>query len=335
MNLKRHLFNAINATILGTAGLAGLQSARAEDGALQVKGRVWANYTYDLTKDAGHQNGFDIYRAFLQADYKFSDEWSTTLLLDGARSTLPSNSLTNYVRNAYVQNSGLLGEGSTFRFGLQPTGYISTIDALMKTRWLGKNLVDQAGLVPSQDAGASLASKGEVLSYGVALRNGVEGLNSAGNSDNALSFDVWVGAKDLGVKGLGVTVYNSVASKPTKGLAGQSSNTLATALTLNQELVDAAVELSLFRQNKVNAIGYGVTLNLKATTGAALYTRFFTGDDNFKTGKLKAKNLLTVGPTYAFENGKVLTGLLFESASSNTNGANATRKILWNWAATF
>ncbi|MEO6460300.1 MAG: hypothetical protein ABIO95_07615 [Bdellovibrionota bacterium] len=336
MNLKKKLFNAL----VLSAAAASFQSAHAqEESNLQVKGKVWSQFTYDLTKDSDHKNGFDIYRAFLQADYKFGPEWSTTLILDGARTGAPKDYLGNYVRNAYVQQSGLLGEGSSFRFGLQPTAYISTIDGTMKTRWLGKNLVDQTSLVPSQDAGASLAAKAGVLGYGVTVRNGTEGLTKPGNSDNALSYDAWVSAKGFAggaLEDLGVVVYDSVKSKSTiVGSTDTSSNLLAAAVTLSNSTLDAAAELALRRQNDVNATGYGLTLNFKADEEFALYARFFAGNKAFQTGALASKNLLTVGPTYAFANGKVSTGLLFENAPTVIAGGITSRKVLWNWAANF
>src|SRR4051794_20827164 len=53
--------------------------------ALVVNGTLWMNYVYDATKDSAHKNGFDVYRAFLRANYKIDPTWSTSLLLDSQR----------------------------------------------------------------------------------------------------------------------------------------------------------------------------------------------------------------------------------------------------------
>jgi len=168
---------------------------------LEVKGKVWANFAYDLTEDSIHKNGFDIYRAYLQANYAFDEQWSAALLLDAQRGesvatadggTTKAN-LWMYLRNAYIQGSGLWPEGGTIRFGLQPTPFISFVDNATKTRWLGKSMLDQTGILNSQSSGVSaLGSFAGVLKYHVILHNGTEGLTKPGNSDNGLALGVQV-----------------------------------------------------------------------------------------------------------------------------------------------
>jgi hypothetical protein len=97
-----------------------------------LKGKVWAQYTYDATSGSIHRNGFDIYRAYFQAGYAFTDTWSTVVLLDAQRGETTTGiskaNLWTYLRNAYVQAAGLWPEGGTFRFGLAPTLYIPAGD---------------------------------------------------------------------------------------------------------------------------------------------------------------------------------------------------------------
>jgi len=324
------------AMALCSAGATAQEAKPAS--ALEVSGRVWAQLRADMTKDSGHKSGFDISRAFLQAQYKFNAEWSTVLLLDAARTGATPDYLASHVRNAYVQHQGLLGDGSLFRFGLQPTFYVATLDGAVKTRWLGKNLVDEGGVVPSQDGAASLtAQAGSVLRYGVAVRNGREGLSKAGSSDNALGYDAFatITPFDGALEKLGLTVYDSLQSQATGSTATASSNTLAVALHSQHAFVDASLETVVVKQSGAQAVGYGVTANVKPSENSSIYARFFSGNTNFQTGKLKSKSVLTVGPTYAFVAGKLSTALLFETRPAVTAGASAQNALLWNWAANF
>src|SRR5689334_10983193 len=58
-----------------------------EKSPLEITGRIFANFSYDLTKNPNdpdnpdsnrNKKGFDVDRSYFQANYKFDDSWSST-----------------------------------------------------------------------------------------------------------------------------------------------------------------------------------------------------------------------------------------------------------------
>jgi len=322
-----------------SAALCASQSFAKSDENLTVNGKLWAQYSLDLTKDAEHNTGFDIYRAYLQAKYQFDPQWSTVVLIDHERNKIGSTGTPAtwvYLRNAYVQAADLWAEKSNFRFGLQPTLYISTVDAALKTRWLGKSLADESGLLKSQEgAVAATGELGTMIRYGLMGHNGTEGLDRAGNSDNALgatallSLSPFKGSEGI-LSGFAITVANTVlgASAPS-----QSSNVFSAALQLESDIVDTAVEFVHSKaKNSADIQACGATANVKISDSASIFGRYFTGNDTFKSF-YKSKALATVGPTYSFIKDKVSTALLYERKEKASG--TASQMVYWDWAANF
>ena len=334
--------------------------AADETPGLEVKGKLWAQYKYDLTDGSVHRNGLDIYRAYLQTSYKFDETWATTLLLDGVREATGATAnhayLMDYVRNAFVQANNIVGPHSAFRFGLQPTLYIPTIDNAAKNRWLGRSLLDEAGIFTSQSGGISLVGDigDPMFRYGLIIHNGTEGLAGLGNADNALAGGVMLqfspfAAQDDDLKTLTLTVYDEIqgAGLTTVGagllvipktISTTGSNTFVVAASGQTTYVDFALEFadSSVSQTAITQVGYGGNANVKliAEGRGSIYGRYFTGNDAIKT-KLGAKSVLTVGPAYAFIKDKVQTAVLFETRPAILAGGVANSQILWDWAMNF
>lgn len=317
--------------------------AHADPSPLQISGKVWAEYSNDLTSGGGHKNGFDVYRAFLQANYTFEENWSSTLLLDAVRTTTVTSSgkgetyLLPYVRNAFVEGKELWSGKGGLRFGLQPNFFIALSDATSKTRWLGKSLTDQTGLLKSQTGG--LALTGELSSsyrYGVMIHNGSEGLNQVGQSDSALALAVHLQVKPFvesegELKKLSLQIYDEVQSKSS---TTDSSNLVGAAVLFEHSALDATLECVSKKPGAGSTTtGFGSSVNVKFNDErASVWARYQLGNASFKSA-LGGNSLLSFGPTYALVKGKVSTGLVYELKPRD--GASALQSIAWKWAANF
>jgi hypothetical protein len=332
---KSFKLGAMMATLIATG------AAHADD-ALTISGKLWAQYSLNLTDGAGSPNGFDVTRAFVQAKYKFDPTWSAVVLLDHDRS---KESTWAYVRNAYVQAGDVVGEKSNFRFGLQPTLYIPLVESALKTRWLGKTLADESKILSSQDGGVSLTGEASsMIRYGVEVHNGVEALDYPGKSGNGLAASAVVSVLPLAdseseFAKLGLTVSDTVFAAETSAIGttkktSPSANVITGALHLEHSLLDLALETVMKRVSKANTVGFGGTLNVKFEP-FSVYVRAFTGNDAFKNSALKAKMLLTAGPTYSFVKDKVSTALLYETRSAVAANAKAQNTVYWIFAANF
>lgn len=316
--------------------------AEESEPALKVGGRVWAFYNLDMTEGAGHKNGFDISRAYLQAKYKYDATWSAIVLLDHERNKLGTSGTPDtwvYVRNAYVQGSNLFDSNTSFRFGLQPTLYISKVDAAVKTRWLGKSLADESGYLKSQEGGASLfGSFADKFEYGLMVHNGGESLSKSGASDSALGTTVQLAyapfkGSDGVFDGLSFLVSNTLFSdsKSTRS----SSNVLTAALLLEHSALDLALEYIMKKLDYSGAKvahGYGLIANVKAVKDLSIYGRLYSGNDKFKQD-YEAEYLATVGPTYTFVEDKLSTAVLYER--KGIEDSPDSQVVYWNWAASF
>jgi hypothetical protein len=363
---KFHLVSILSVLLLIILFVVPLFAEETANNKLEFKAKLWTKFTYDATENSVHSRGFDIDRAYLQMGYKFDDTWSALLLLDGVRGetitvtagtgdeTTVSGRISranffSYVRNIYVQASDIFPEKGTFRFGFQPTLYISTVDGATKTRWLGKSLADQTSALLSQSGGAAITGMAlqSHIKYGVMVHNGTEGLTSA-PSDNGLATDGIItlmpfAHTDGALKKFGLTVaeeaqFKSKRDKTSTGVTTRGYYVTSAAAHYESPMIDTAAEF-IYRTAKGDAeagVGYGLTANIKFNQEkASLYGRFFTGNDFFKTNQLAAKHIVTVGPSYAFIKDKVSTALLYENRKALTNATMSTNTVMWNWAVNF
>ncbi len=321
---------------------------------LDLGARLWGNYSNDMTKNGGHRQGFDLSRAYFYAKYKFDSTWSTYLLLDHDRTQVTAANYSSYVyvRNAYVQGKLWSGDG-TLRVGIQPTPFIATVDAVTKTRWLAKSLTDESGSLSSQDAGAQASGTfTEYLKYALLVHNGTESLSRGGTSkDNAVAGTATISAYPLVNSGnffesLGIHVSHTsiAAGHNTTGYGvTDNKNVSSAALTLETDLVDAAVEYASVKiQSQPVRNSYGTTVNVKFLEKYSVFARYLSGNSSFKsnygassygyTGTVKY--VASVGPTYAVIKDRLNTALIYDQKQRNS-GNDTIKTISWNWAAQF
>ncbi len=322
---------------------------------VDIHGIFWGQYTYEGTENSVHHEGFDVTRAFLQFNYNLDPTWSSTILLDGQRGETISvkggtgttvnggvtkANLWGYVRNAFIQAASLCDGNGTFRFGLQPTLYVGLIDSTNKTRWLGKSLLDQATLVPTQDAGASFT--GNITSnfkYGLMVHDGIEGINRPGNQDSGLSASFI--ATFYPVKGFGMTLYQEYQGngKSAPGVINVNGFRMTTfATTVETSFINATAEFTTQQDYTLStpSNGAGVMADIRPIgPKSSMYLRYFSGNTQFQTQKLLGKSVITVGPTFSFVPGRVSTALLYEARPQTIAGTPTVTAVMWNWAINF
>ena len=165
--------------LLPAAGLLGLalvspvlaQSAQPSDKpTLTVSGVMYLQYSYSLRAPAGlgHDNNFDVTRAYLNFIGRFAEGVGSRVTGDIYRNS--DGSLAYRLKYGYVtyrpKNSAL-----AFKFGQMETPYVSTNESLWDYRMQGSDPTDRAGYLSSSDFGfgvdGSWADDGVTLSSGI------------------------------------------------------------------------------------------------------------------------------------------------------------------------
>lgn len=159
--------------------------------------------------NAEHVRGFNIGRAFLGYNYKFTPTWQAQLVLDGASYQSPisgtdANTVNMYVRNAFVNwrdngfniNFGLLG---LLEYNLQETYW--------GHRYVEKSYQDLNNMGPSVDLGITAEyAFNPMFSVDVSFTNG-QGIRKIQKSTSA-RYALGITAKPI--KGLVLRAYGDI-----------------------------------------------------------------------------------------------------------------------------
>jgi len=122
----------------------------------KVNGRVYAHWMMDLSDEADSFNDFGLSRAYVTVGSKLSDYTSVRITTD-LRESAWFEGYTIILKYAYFDWKPAFGHGvATFRFGLQPTHYISSMNELWGRRYLEKTVGDLHGFLTTSDLGAGL-----------------------------------------------------------------------------------------------------------------------------------------------------------------------------------
>ncbi len=389
--MKKYLLCLYTLVALSAAVITSTARAAEEESKLKINGRLWSQLSYDATTygDSGktppntsvNKMGFDIYRAYFIANYKFDDLWSAYLLTDASRTAASATTANQiiFIKDMFIQNNDVLGADIRMRFGYFHILYSEVLDSMMGTRWLATDLNDTAaggftiagagatgvttvGLTPAHVGGVELykESLGKILKYAVAVHNGVESVNLAGNRDSGLSYMATVdimpfanGDSDLTKLGLVLSydylaparIQASASATPTNvANVTEGASLIEAALHYQSKYFDGAFEFATQTESFIPNIssnqgvvpsvsadassGWGVIGNIKLMEEKfGLYAKYNTGTTQFQNNKLGFSYILDAGPTWTFSKGKIMTGLIYEvkGPSQNTiNSATAT-----------
>jgi hypothetical protein len=145
-------------------------------GNTQVGGVVFANLSNVEQKLNGASTppsgtGFDIKRAYIAVDHKFSDVWSADITTDMQYSSAVS-ATELYLKKAYVQ--GKFSDAFTLRLGASEMPWIPFSENVYGYRYVEQSLDDRTKFGTSSDWGAHLSGKfvDGMLNYDVAVVDG-------------------------------------------------------------------------------------------------------------------------------------------------------------------
>jgi hypothetical protein len=155
--------------LAGPGPLAGQPSA-GQPPALTVSGVIYTQYAYALRRaaGAGHENNFDVTRAYLNFIGRFGEGVGSRLTGDIYRTG--DGSLAYRLKYGYV--SYRPGRGAlTFKFGQFETPFVAYNENLWDYRMQGPDPTDRAGYLSSSDFGVGV--EGTWNDDGVILSSGV------------------------------------------------------------------------------------------------------------------------------------------------------------------
>jgi hypothetical protein len=135
-------------------------AAQSQSPSITVGGLIYGQYQYQFHQDssltpAGHQNNFDVTRAYLNVIGKFPDGILTRVTVDVDGRKAASNQLSYRLKYAYVawtpNNSPL-----TYKLGMIHTPLLDWEEALWDYRMQGTMPLERGGYVSSSDLGAGI-----------------------------------------------------------------------------------------------------------------------------------------------------------------------------------
>ncbi len=151
---------------------------------LKIGGALWAIYGYDLTKDAGNVNAFDVGRTYLNVEPSWGDHLSARITPDLVRQTAgededetievatnTTGSLALRVKYAYLQYARVLPY-LDLRVGIQPTPYVEFEEGIWEHRFLAPVALDAYHKVSSSDAGFGAIARIGRIELQTAVQNG-------------------------------------------------------------------------------------------------------------------------------------------------------------------
>ena len=212
--------------LVAVALVAGAASAAAQAPTVSVSGVVYAQYQYQFHQDttlipAGHQNNFDVTRAYVNVIGKFGGGLTTRVTLDVDGRKAATNQLTYRLKYAYFawtpENSPL-----TFKLGEIHTPLLDWEEAMWDYRMQGTMAMERGGYVSSSDFGAGVdGSWGyEKVNMQVGIYNGENYNNAPGDQRKDVMGRVSIKLLNTDlpgrVGGLRITGYGQYG-KPTTG----------------------------------------------------------------------------------------------------------------------
>ncbi|MDR0823718.1 MAG: outer membrane beta-barrel protein [Prevotella sp.] len=131
-------------------------SSFAQDSlAFKPSGKMIIRSFLDYSTGFGNVNdkrGFDMTRAFLGYNYKFSRTLQGQVIIDGASGKTAADGLEVYVRNAFVNWND---KGFNVNVGLTGSLQFSTQESYWMHRYVMKSFQDLNGMAPSVDMGVT------------------------------------------------------------------------------------------------------------------------------------------------------------------------------------
>lgn len=290
---------------------------------LTFKGNVWAKYTY-ITKEKAPEprSGFDIYRSFLIASYKYDENWMATstivLQTSGTKVHLINNTAsTNKVNlfSAFIKGKNVLMNDDEFTFGLIPNHFLGPHYKRFGTRFIATQLAAEAGYLASIQPGAGYKINFS-KDFNVALQINNSDNSNGKNNDHKAAYVASLAYNFSDTMGLSLNYEKAQTVKPKVGATAATSPSQYVANATLHYVTDSFKLLleSAHRDTKDTAsaeMGYGFTFLADIFDDFSYYTRYYHGNNEFRTD-ISAKHIFTTGPIFQI-NKKLKSSIIFES----------------------
>ncbi|MDU1892395.1 MAG: hypothetical protein E6767_17050 [Dysgonomonas sp.] len=159
-------------------------NAQTDTTAFKPSGKIIARSFFDYSTGFGKVNdetGFDITRAFLGYNYKFTKTLQGQVIIDGAAGKTSSDGLEVYLRNAFINWND---QGFNINVGQIGLMQFSIQEKYWMHRYIMKSFQDLNKMAPSVDLGITAEYKlNEYISADLSLTNG-EGYKKVKKDDN-------------------------------------------------------------------------------------------------------------------------------------------------------
>ncbi|WP_038248264.1 porin [Ghiorsea bivora] len=167
---------SLTALALATA----LSATAAHAGDVQVKGKVYFDYSKHTATGKANETAGDIKRTYITIKKKVDDVWSTRVTLDSSidGSTKKSNNV--FLKYAYLK--GKFSDAVQVKLGMIATPWIGYEDKMNEHRYISKSFVDTHKMAASADAGVGIQGKVNMFSYDIVSING-GGYGSTGKTE--------------------------------------------------------------------------------------------------------------------------------------------------------
>jgi hypothetical protein len=214
------LLAPMSALIMAALPLAA-QAPAAQAPQVTVSGVSYLQYLYQLKDTAGHQNNFDVTRAYINVIGRFAGGVTTRVTADIQRVGGGDNSLRYRLKYAYAAYTPQ-GSSLTYKLGMIHTPFIDWEEALWDYRMQGQMAMERGGYMSSSDFGLGVDGnwKADRVNMQVGFYNGESYSGGAGDKRKDLMGRVSVRVSETDdatrVGGLRVTAYGQYG-KPTTG----------------------------------------------------------------------------------------------------------------------
>lgn len=320
-----------------------LAPAHADDGkkdkdqdarpAVEMSGKLFAHYKYDLSEGADGYNEFGLDRAYLRADGTITDRLSTRVTLDANRLSDPAvdTRYRVFVKHAYLEwKTGM--KGVKGQAGVIETPFGPMLDDFWGHRYIEDNFPAVAIKLATADAGIGATGKhmDGMVNWGAVLVNG-EGYNklevdSGKQAQVKVTVDPMAGNKELS---LPITGFVAYAFNP-----NDASQLIASGVIgFDQKFFTGSVQALFNQQYDVNGFGYSVVALPRVPKVATLVFRMDHYDPNTEADD-DASTKLIVGASHNFHK-KVAVAGTFQQTSYEATPDLPSQGVFLNMLAGF
>ncbi len=258
---------------------------------VDVSGKAYIQYSYDLSDDADDKNAFDVTRVYLNFNEEVTDTIKFKATTDVKRiggTQSDSGYLQAFLKYAYLDFADVCpwAESSSLKVGQVPTPWTGFEDKIWGYRYISKSFADLEGKLSSADLGLNFEGKylGGRLEKNLALING-EGYHNAEvnkykDAQLRLTWKPWLtssGSETL--KGVGLSGFYSAGIDENE----DTRNRGVVLLSLQNACCTVAVEYLSSTDGGTDGSGFGGFGSVKIGDKRTLFARVENFDPDTDT----------------------------------------------------